>query len=163
MQDSSKNGKDSVMQEFTRILEGDTRLASYAYELINTYFIDYPIDSGEIISGELFNDWAIIEADEDESAYKAYYGLRDFAKYVPSAGMIADTLFEQLLVSYVNSYIDENYDVSEALYKKGDIVDGFGTVEFVVPTADNAYFYYFADEYGNYEPHYYDYENQELI
>lgn len=87
MQDSSKNGKDSVMQEFTRILEGDTRLASYAYELINTYFIDYPIDSGEIISGELFNDWAIIEADEDESAYKAYYGLRDFAKYVPSAGM----------------------------------------------------------------------------
>lgn len=151
------------MQEFTRILKGDTRLASYAYELINMYFRDYPIDSGEIISGERFNDWAIIEADEDESAYNAYYGLRDFAKYIPSAGMAAATLFEQLLVSYVNSYIDENYDVSEALYKKGDTVDGFGTVEFVVPTADNDYFYYFADEYGNYEPHYYDYGNQELI
>ena len=158
--------EDRYLQALIDALDGSKKLASYAYDLIKEYFSEDSIEDGIIISPSHFDEWARDMADTDEWYYICYWSLYDYAHDQPPYGD-ADWLFEKLLLAYVEVYSDENFDLSNAIYQKGDKVDIFDYtlskyVEFIVQTKDGDYLYYFMNRDGDYEPHSYDYEDGKL-
>ena len=67
-------------------------------------------------------------------------------------------------MTYIDVYCQENFDLTDAKFKKGDRIStkGNGFIEFVVPDGNGDFCYYMLNDDGDYEPYIYNEEDSEF-